>query len=154
MINNVVLVGRLTRDPELKFTPNGAAVATFTLAVNRNFTNQSGQREADFINCVIWRKPAETLANYAKKGTLLGVTGRIQTRSYDNPQGQRVYVTEVVAETFQLMESKDVSEQRANESNETAEKNKPTPPPLPKQETDPFAQSSSTIDLADDDLPF
>lgn len=154
MINNVVLVGRLTRDPELKFTPNGAAVATFTLAVNRNFTNQSGQREADFINCVIWRKPAETLANYAKKGTLLGVTGRIQTRSYDNPQGQRVYVTEIVAETFQLMESKDVSEQRANESNETAEKSKPTPPPLPNQETDPFAQSSSTIDLADDDLPF
>lgn len=154
MINNVVLVGRLTRDPELKFTPNGAAVATFTLAVNRNFTNQSGQREADFINCVIWRKPAETLANYAKKGTLLGVTGRIQTRSYDNPQGQRVYVTEVVAETFQLMESKDVSEQRANESNETAEKSKPTPPPLPNQETDPFAQSSSAIDLPDDDLPF
>lgn len=154
MINNVVLVGRLTRDPELKFTPNGAAVATFTLAVNRNFTNQSGQREADFINCVIWRKPAETLANYAKKGTLLGVTGRIQTRSYDNPQGQRVYVTEVVAETFQLMESKDVSEQRANESNETAEKSKPTPPPLPKQETNPFAQNSSAIDLPDDDLPF
>lgn len=154
MINNVVLVGRLTRDPELKFTPNGAAVATFTLAVNRNFTNQSGQREADFINCVIWRKPAETLANYAKKGTLLGVTGRIQTRSYDNPQGQRVYVTEVVAETFQLMESKEVSEQRANETNETAEKSKPTPPPLPKQEKDPFAQSSSAIDLSDDDLPF
>ena len=153
MINNVVLVGRLTRDPELKFTPNGTAVATFTLAVNRNFTNQSGQREADFINCVIWRKPAETLANYAKKGTLLGVTGRIQTRSYDNPQGQRVYVTEVVAETFQLMESKDVSEQRANESNETAEKSKPTPPPLHKQETDPFAQSSSAIDLPEDDLP-
>ena len=150
MINNVVLVGRLTRDPELKFTPNGAAVVTFTLAVNRNFTNQSGQREADFINCVIWRKPAETLANYAKKGTLLGVTGRIQTRSYDNPQGQRVYVTEIVAETFQLMESKDVSEQRANESNETAEKNKPTPPPLPKQETDPFAQSSSAIDVSND----
>lgn len=154
MINNVVLVGRLTRDPELKFTPNGAAVVTFTLAVNRNFTNQSGQREADFINCVIWRKPAETLANYAKKGTLLGVTGRIQTRSYDNPQGQRVYVTEVVAETFQLMESKDVSEQRANETNETAEKSKPTPTPLPKQETDPFVQSSSVIDVSNDDLPF
>lgn len=154
MINNVVLVGRLTRDPELKFTPNGAAVATFTLAVNRNFTNQSGQREADLINCVIWRKPAETLANYAKKGTLLGVTGRIQTRSYDNPQGQRVYVTEVVAETFQLMESKDVSEQRANETNETAEKSKPTPTPLPKQETDPFVQSSSVIDVSNDDLPF
>ena len=82
------------------------------MAVNRNFTNQSGEREADFINCVIWRKPAETLANYARKGTLLGVTGRIQTRSYDNQQGQRVYVTEVVADNFQLLESRNASEQR------------------------------------------
>ncbi|WP_251868291.1 single-stranded DNA-binding protein, partial [Enterococcus malodoratus] len=79
------------------YTANGTGVATFTLAVNRNFTNQDGNREADFINCVIWRKSAETLANYAKKGTLLGVIGRIQTRSYENQQGQRVYVTEVVA---------------------------------------------------------
>lgn len=84
MINNVVLVGRLTKDAELRFTASGNAVATFTLAVNRNFTNASGDREADFINCVIWRKPAETLANYARKGSLIGVTGRIQTRSYDN----------------------------------------------------------------------
>ncbi len=112
LINNVVLVGRLTKDPELRFTGNGAAVATFTLAVNRNFTNQNGDREADFINCVIWRKPAETLANYAKKGTLLGVTGRIQTRNYENQQGQRVYVTEVVADNFQLLESRQQSEQR------------------------------------------
>ena len=89
MINNLTLVGRLTKDPDLKYTGNGTAVATFTLAVNRNFTNQSGEREADFINCVIWRKPAETLANYAKKGVLIGVTGRIQTRSYDNQQGQK-----------------------------------------------------------------
>ena len=106
MINNLTLVGRLTKDPDLKYTGNGTAVATFTLAVNRNFTNQSGEREADFINCVIWRKSAETLANYAKKGVLIGVTGRIQTRSYDNQQGQKVYVTEVIADNFQLLESK------------------------------------------------
>lgn len=106
MINNLTLVGRLTKDPDLRYTGNGTAVATFTLAVNRNFTNQSGEREADFINCVIWRKPAETLANYAKKGVLIGVTGRIQTRSYDNQQGQKVYVTEVIADNFQLLESK------------------------------------------------
>ncbi len=112
LINNVVLVGRLTKDPDLRYTSSGTAVATFTLAVNRNFTSQNGNREADFINCVIWRKSAETLANYARKGTLLGVTGRIQTRSYDNQQGQRVYVTEVVAENFQLLESRSASENR------------------------------------------
>ena len=108
MINNVVLVGRLTKDPDLRYTASGSAVATFTLAVNRNFTNQNGDREADFINCVIWRKPAETMANYARKGTLLGVVGRIQTRNYENQQGQRVYVTEVVCENFQLLESRSV----------------------------------------------
>ncbi|HFU4201839.1 TPA: single-stranded DNA-binding protein [Streptococcus suis] len=106
MINNVVLVGRMTRDAELRYTPSNQAVATFTLAVNRNFKNQDGEREADFVNCVIWRQQAENLANWAKKGALIGVTGRIQTRSYDNQQGQRVYVTEVVAESFQLLESR------------------------------------------------
>ena len=117
MINNVVLVGRLTKDPDLRYTSSGSAVASFTLAVNRNFTNASGNREADFINCVIWRKPAETLANYARKGTLLGVVGRIQTRSYDNQQGQRVYVTEIVCENFQLLESRSASEQRQTQDN-------------------------------------
>ncbi len=105
MINNVVLVGRMTRDAELRYTPSNQAVATFTLAVNRNFKNQNGEREADFINVVIWRQQAENLANWAKKGALIGVTGRIQTRSYDNQQGQRVYVTEVVAESFQLLKA-------------------------------------------------
>jgi single-strand DNA-binding protein len=117
MINNVVLVGRLTKDPDLRYTSSSSAVATFTLAVNRNFTNADGNREADFINCVIWRKPAETIANYAKKGTLLGVTGRIQTRNYENQQGNRIYVTEVVCETFQLLESRrsdDNSQQNQN----------------------------------------
>ena len=106
MINNVVLVGRLTKDADLRYTSGGQATATFNLAVNRNFTNQSGEREADFVNCVIWRKPAETLANYAKKGTLIGVVGRIQTRNYENQEGRKVYVTEVVCDNFQLLEPK------------------------------------------------
>ena len=106
MINSVCLVGRLTRDPELKYTGNNIAVASFSLAVNRNFKGANGEREADFINCVIWRQQAENLANWAKKGALIGITGRIQTRSYENQQGQRVYVTEVVAENFQMLESR------------------------------------------------
>ena len=106
MINNVTLVGRLVGDPELRFTSQGVAVAQFRLAVNRNYTNQNGEREADFISCVVWRKPAETLANYARKGSLLGVTGRIQTRNFENQQGQKVYVTEVVVEEFQLLEDR------------------------------------------------
>ncbi|MTB77760.1 single-stranded DNA-binding protein, partial [Streptococcus uberis] len=106
MINNVVLVGRMTKDAELRYTPSQVAVATFTLAVNRTFKSQNGEREADFINCVIWRQPAENLANWAKKGALIGITGRIQTRNYENQQGQRVYVTEVVAENFQMLESR------------------------------------------------
>ncbi|MGJ0704792.1 single-stranded DNA-binding protein [Enterococcus avium] len=157
MINNVVLVGRLTKDPDLKYTASGTTVSTFTLAVNRNFTNQSGNREADFINCVIWRKSAETLANYAKKGTLLGVTGRIQTRSYENQQGQRVYVTEVVAENFQLLESRSASDQRqsnnasANSSGNYNQSNKNSVPDFGR-DNDPF--SGSSIDIGDDDLPF
>ena len=106
MINNVVLIGRLTKDVELKYTPANQAVAQFTLAVNRTFKNANGERETDFINCVIWRQSAENFANWVKKGNLIGITGRIQTRNYDNGQGQRVYVTEVVAENFQMLESR------------------------------------------------
>ena len=130
MINNVVLVGRMTRDAELRYTPQSQAVATFTLAVNRNFKNQSSEREADFINVVIWRQQAENLANWAKKGALIGITGRIQTRNYDNQQGQRVYVTEVVADNFQLLESR--NQQNSGES---------------------FG-NSNPMDIQDDDLPF
>lgn len=90
MINRVVLVGRLTKDPELRYTPNGIASARFTVAVNRTFSNQQGEREADFINCQAWRKQAENLANYMKKGSLIGVEGRIQTGSYDGQDGKRV----------------------------------------------------------------
>lgn len=145
MINNVVLVGRLTKDPDLRYTASGVAVAQFTLAVNRNFTNANNEREADFIQCVIWRKPAETLSNYARKGTLIGLTGRIQTRNYENQQGQRVYVTEVVADNFQLLESKEVNEQRKSGS--------PAPANFDQSENaDPF--NGGNINISDDDLPF
>lgn len=106
MINRVVLVGRLTRDPELRTTGSGISVATFTLAVDRQFTNASGQREADFISCVIWRKAAENFCNFTSKGSLVGIQGRIQTRNYDNKDGQRVYVTEVLVDNFSLLESR------------------------------------------------
>lgn len=107
MINNVVLVGRTTKEIELKYTSNDLPYANFTLAVNRNFKNQNGEREADFINIVIWRQQAENLANWVKKGTLLGITGRIQTRNYENQQGQRVYVAEVVVDNFQILEKRE-----------------------------------------------
>ncbi|HFI0497467.1 TPA: single-stranded DNA-binding protein [Streptococcus suis] len=138
MINNVVLVGRLTRDVELRYTPSNQAVATFTLAVNRNFKNQStGEREADFINCVMWRQQAENLANWTKKGHLIAITGRIQTRSYENQQGQRVYVTEVVAESFQVLEKRD------NTANYSS-----------MDEQMPPGMSGQLMDITDDDLPF
>lgn len=156
MINNVVLVGRLTKDPDLRYTTSGTGVATFTLAVNRNFTSADGNREADFINCVIWRKPAETLANYAKKGVLIGVTGRIQTRSYDNQQGQKVYVTEVIADNFQLLESKKADSSQNTQgggvSNSQTNNYTRNQQNRNNDESDPFGNSS--IDISDDSLPF
>lgn len=106
MINIVALTGRLTKAVDLRYTQSGKAVAMFTLAVNRPYANQSGEREADYINCILWGKPAETLANNTQKGALIGVDGSIQTRTYDNQQGQRVYVTEVLAKSFHFLESK------------------------------------------------
>ena len=138
MINNVVLVGRLTRDPELRYTPSNVAVATFSLAVNRNFKNQAGDRKADFINCMIWRKPAELLSEWCKKGNLVAITGRIQTRSYENQQGQRVYVTEVVAESFQLLEKRDKTADHSSMENQ-----------MP-----PSFGASDPMDIPDDGLPF
>ena len=106
MINRVVLVGRLTKDPELRYTPNGIASCHFTVAVNRTFANQNGERDADFISCQAWRKQAENLANYQRKGALIGLEGRIQTHSYEDQSGQRVYVTTVVADSIQFLESR------------------------------------------------
>ena len=106
MLNRVVLVGRLTKDPEFKATQNGVSVATFTLAVNRNFKNKNGEQQADFINVVVFRQQAENVNNYLSKGNLAGVDGRIQSRSYENKEGQRVYVTEVLADSVQFLEPK------------------------------------------------
>ncbi|MCT0953867.1 single-stranded DNA-binding protein [Weissella cibaria] len=117
MINRVVLVGRLTKDVELRYTTSGVAVGTFSLAVNRQFTNSNGDRETDFINAVIWRKSAENFANFTSKGSLVAVEGRLQTRNYENQQGQRVYVTEVIVDNFSLLESRAESEQRRNQNN-------------------------------------
>lgn len=142
MLNSTCLVGRLTKDPELRYTPNNQAVATFSLAVNRNFKGQNGEREADFINCVIWRQQAENLANWAKKGALIGITGRIQTRSYENQQGQRVYVTEVVADNFQLLESR--KEREASQSQGHSQQD------FSRQAPD----NTTPMDISDDDLPF
>ncbi|RQW19878.1 single-stranded DNA-binding protein [Bacillus sp. C1-1] len=142
-INRFIAVGRLTRDPELRFTPNGVAVANFTLAVNRPFKNGSGEQEADFINCVVWRKPAENVANFLKKGSLAGVDGRVQTRSYDNNEGKRVFVTEVVAESVQFLEPR-------NSQNNTSQGSKGS---NGGYSNDPFSNDGS-IDIKDDDLPF
>ncbi|QIL45988.1 single-stranded DNA-binding protein [Vagococcus coleopterorum] len=173
MINNVVLVGRLTKDPDLRYTPSGAAVARFSLAVNRSFKNQNGDYDADFINCVIWRQSAEALANFTRKGSLIGVTGRIQTGSYEK-DGQRVYTTEVVAENFQMLESKNANQQRTQgtpsdtgsnqtqgyqqQNNQGFSQNPSTSSnqndmPQFTREADPFG-SASQIDISDDDLPF
>ena len=141
MINNVTLIGRLTKDVELKYTPANQAVAQFTLAVNRTFKNANGERESDFINCVIWRKSAENFANFAKKGALIGITGRIQTRNYENAQGQRVYITEVIAENFQMLESR-------NQQHEQQQAQ-----PQQAKQPDPFSGGAPTS-LDDDSLPF
>lgn len=142
MINQVVLVGRLTKEVNLKYTPSNQAVATFSLAVNRNFKSQNGEREADFINCVIWRQQAENLANWVKKGALIGITGRIQTRSYENQQGQRVYVTEVVADSFQLLESR--------KDREGGQSQGYSHPDFSRQ----TQMNANPMDISDDDLPF
>lgn len=161
MINRVVLVGRMTKDSDLRYTPTGVAVATFSLAVNRTFSNQAGEREADFINCVIWRKSAETLANHTKKGSLIGVEGRIQTRNYDGENG-RVYVTEVVCDSFSFLEAKGERTSEAGINNMEYKENGNTgqnnPFEAPSQKhifnDDPFGGTSKTIDISSDDLPF
>jgi len=138
MINNVTIVGRLVKDPELKYSQSGVGVCNFTVAANRPFKSNDGQ-DADFINCVTFKKSAEALANYQRKGNLLGVTGRIQTRNYENSEGKRIFITEVVADSVQFLESK---------NKETSNK------PDSQQSDDPFKNNGEPIDVTDDDLPF
>ena len=163
MINNVVLVGRMTKDAELRYTPSNVAVATFTLAVNRNRKNENGEREADFINVVIWRQAAENLANWAKKGALIGIVGSIQTRNYENQQGQRVYVTEVSANQFHMLESRGQQSQgNSFQNGNSSQGGSFYPGGSPQSEfaggssgsyQSPFG-NSSPMDISDDDLPF
>ncbi|MDR3191309.1 MAG: single-stranded DNA-binding protein [Lactobacillaceae bacterium] len=182
MINRVVLVGRLTRDVELRYTTSGAAVGTFALAVNRDFTNANGERETDFINAVIWRKSAENFANFTSKGSLVAVEGRLQTRNYENQQGTRVYVTEVVVDNFTLLETRAESEARRSSAGANNNNNfggntgsfsaAPTQNPFGEANAtsngnvfggaqaatptnnDPFAGQGQEVNLSDDDLPF
>ncbi len=146
MINRVVLVGRLTKDVELRYTTSGTAVGTFSLAVNRQFTNANGERETDFINAVIWRKSAENLAQFTHKGSLIAVEGRLQTRNYENQQGQRIYVTEVVVDNFSLLEKKsDNNQQSSNSGFDTAPNN---------FSNQPGGFGTPPADFNEDDLPF
>ncbi len=164
MLNRVVLVGRLTKDPELRYTPNGIAVTSITLAVNRPFSNQQGNREADFINVVIWRKQAENVANYLRKGSLAGVDGRLQTRSYENNEGKRVFITEIVADSVQFLESKGSNNSGGNQGggdnygppNQGGYPNNNQNQGRNNQSfsDDPFASDGKPIDISDDDLPF
>ena len=160
-MNKVFLIGRLTRDPELRYTGSNTAVATFSLAVNRNFSNQNGEREADFINIVVWRKQAENVKNFLTQGSQVAIDGRIQTRSYDDQNGQKRYVTEVVADNVEFLGSKN-SSNNSNNMNSSASKAEPTPydfgdMPEPKGtdiDSNPFADFGSSIEISDDELPF
>jgi single-strand DNA-binding protein len=142
MINQVVIVGRLTKPVDLRYTNSGNAVASFTVAVDRPFKNQSGEKETDFINGQVWKKQAENMANFTDKGSLVGVAGRIQVRSYEK-DGKRVYITEVVAESVRFLDSKKQSD------NQTSNQSAPQ-----RVDKDPFANDGNPIDIADDDLPF
>ncbi|HDA1970265.1 TPA: single-stranded DNA-binding protein, partial [Staphylococcus aureus] len=152
----VVLVGRLTKDPEYRTTPSGVSVATFTLAVNRTFTNAQGEREADFVNCVVFRRQADNVNNYLSKGSLAGVDGRLQSRNYENQEGRRVFVTEVVCDSVQFLEPKntndsqqDLYQQQVQQTRGQSQysNNKPV-------KDNPFANANDPIEIDDDDLPF
>ena len=150
MLNRVILIGRLTKDPELRYTPAGVAVTQFTLACDRPFTNNQGEREADFIPIVTWRQLAETCANYLRKGRLTAVEGRLQVRSYDNNEGRRVYVTEVIADNVRFLESNRSDDSGSYSSRESTARDYSRN----DSRQDPFANDGSPIDLSDDDLPF
>lgn len=137
MLNRSILIGRLTRDPELRYTPSGVATASFNLAVDRQF----GDKETDFIPIVTWRQTAEACANYLRKGRLCAVEGRIQVRNYENNEGKRVYVTEVIADNVRFLER---GEQQQSEQGR----------PSSRDNQDPFSDDGKPISIADDDLPF
>lgn len=146
MMNHVQLIGRLTKDPELRYTSQGVGVATFTLAVQRNYSDNNGERQTDFIQCISWRKLAETIANHLVKGSLIACEGRIQTRNYENQQGQRVYVTEVVVNEVQFLERKEQMQHRKSTKQQSFLDNQNL------EETMPTYMSDESYSA--DDLPF
>lgn len=157
-MNKVTLIGRLTKDPELRYTSSNIAVASFTLAVDRGYTSPNGERQADFLNIVVWRKPAENVKKFLTKGSQAAVDGSIQTRSYDDQNGQKRYITEILANSVEFLGSKGNTS-----SQQGTEKSAPTPydfgnEPEPKGtniDSNPFAEFGSSIELEDsDDLPF
>ncbi len=159
-MNKVFLIGRLTRDPELRYTGSNVPVTTFSLAVNRPFSNQAGEREADFINIVVWRKQAENVKNYMSKGSQVAIDGRIQTRTYDDQNGQKHYVTEVVADNVEFLGSRNGG--REGQMGQSLPTNEPTPYDFPTDQApkttdvsnNPFADFGSSIEISDDELPF
>ena len=164
-MNKVILIGRLTKDPELRTIASGNATTSFTIEVNRNFTNKNGEREADFINCVAWRKQAENVAKYCTKGSQVAVEGRIQTRSYDAQDGTKRYVTEVVADNVTFLGSRasgsQISESSSNTSSYTANSAVSNNTGMVNNDIvtsdldmDPYAAMGNEVSLSDDDLPF
>ena len=151
-MNKVVLIGRLTNYPELMYTSIKSPSAAFSLAVNRPFQNQNGVREADFINIVMWRKQAETAKKYLTKGSLISIEGRIQTRNYDGADGKKVYVTEVVADNFEFLETKGqkTSTPMSDVSNDIEYSNAPST----NVSDEPYIDFGDTIELSDDDIAF
>lgn len=153
MINRWVGVGRLTKKPEIKYSTSGVPVCRFTLAVNRTFTNQQGEREADFPNIVTFRKTAENVANYLDKGSLVGIEGRIQTSSFDGQDGKRVFMTEVVADSVQFLEPKSNRSEQPNSSQQNVPAYQQTSQQsYTRSDNDPF--NSGPVEVTDDDLPF
>lgn len=146
-MNRVILIGRLTKDPEMRYTTSGIAVTTFTLAVNRPYANQEGERQADFINIVTWQKLADLCANYLRKGRQVGVEGRLQTGSYENQEGRKVYVTEVVADRAYFLDK--AQDDQANNPHSNHD-----PFAAGDPFADPFGGSGKPIHITDDDLPF
>ena len=150
----MILIGRLTKDPELTYTPSGVATAKFIMAVDRPFSSAGGEREADFIPVVTWRQLAETCANYLRKGRLTAVEGRIQVRNYENSEGKRVYVTEVIADNVRFLESnRDSNKKDSSQANHPGDSNYQTDHSNTGYK-DPFKDSGQPIDISDDELPF
>jgi len=144
-MNKSILIGRIVRDPEMRTTQSGLNNTTFTLAVNRTFTNQDGEKEADFISCVAWRKQAENIAKYCSKGSLIAVEGRIQTRSYDAQDGTKRYVTEVIVENCTFLSTNNKKETEPTDSEIVQ---------AVMNDKDPFKEFGDEVELSDDDLPF